>query len=98
MPDSVQDKVFYWIIAAILSIAGWAVTRTYAHDAQLQAIQYQIQAIVQQNGNTISPVVEASLREIREKTNAQADAITKLTEAALDNRKEIGFLKERAPK
>lgn len=98
MSDSVQDKLVYWAMAVLASVAAWAVTRTYAHDAQLQAVQYQIQAIVQQNTNTITPVVESSFREIREKSNNQAETLSKLTEAALENRQQLGFLKEQLAK
>lgn len=78
----------------MIAFTGWLAQRSIAHDAQIAAMQYQLQSVIQINTNTISPVVEASLRELREKTNTDRELIAKLTEIATGNSKDIGYLRE----
>ena len=87
------------ILAAVtIGLVGWLCYRSIAHDAQIQATQYQISAIIATQTNVIPPVVESSLRELRDKTNSDRDMIARLTEIATGNSKDIGYLKERLPK
>lgn len=86
-------------MVAISTLAvSWLMYRSVIHDAQIQSFQYQLQALVQSQSNTISPVVESSLREIRDKTNSDREMIAKLTEIAVGNSKDIGYLKENSRK
>lgn len=82
----------------IISLMGWLCFRSISHDAQIAAVQYQIQSIVQSQSNTIPPVVETSLREIREKTNAQVEMMTQIRIDVRDNQKDIVALKDKLPK
>lgn len=100
--DISPTKIMYAVIGITmtlgLGIGGWLCSRSIAHDAQISAIQFQIQSMIQINGNTISPVIESSLRELRDKTNNDRDLISKLTELATSNAKDIGYLKEQLAK
>lgn len=93
--DASTEKWLQIVSAIVMAAMGWLMWRTVAHDAQLQAMQYQIQSIIQTQSNVIPPVVEQSLREIREKGNAQSEILAKLTQAATSNGLEIGYLKDR---
>lgn len=101
--DDLSPTKVLWAVMGVtltigLGIGGWLCQRSIAHDAQIQAVQYQLSAIILSQANTISPVVEASLRELRDKTNSDRDLIGKLTEIATGNAKDIGYLREQIAK
>lgn len=87
-------------IAGVLLLAwgSWATVSLLSIPSDLRAIQFNLQALQSIQSNTIPPVVEASLRELREKGNTQISAdretLAKLTETAINNAKDIGYLKE----
>jgi hypothetical protein len=96
--DPLQQRWFQIVCSIAILAFSWMMWRSVTHDAQIQALQYQIQTLVQLQGNVIPPVVESSLREIRDKTNSDREMIAKLTEIAVGNSKDIGYLKENSRK
>lgn len=97
--DLSPTKVMWTVLgigtAMLIPFMGWLANRSIAHDAQISAVQYQIQSMLQIQSNTISPVVEASLRELRDKSNEDRKLIQIIAESSSRNTLEIGYLKER---
>lgn len=89
--DKLQGVVFTIVGALLLTWLTWI-------SGSLITIQQRMVSIELNQANVIPPVVEASLRELREKTNSQAaqeaQTIAKLTETAINNAKDIGYLRE----
>lgn len=54
--------------------------------------QLDVQSMAREN--VIPPVVESSMRELREKGNSDRELILKMTELATGNQKDISYLKE----
>lgn len=82
------------IVAGIMVMfCGWLGWRSLAHDEQIKSLQYQIQSVLQVQSNTIPPIVEQSLREIRERINAEQrtsnEYIQKMLEQLTANRGDI---------
>lgn len=58
----------------------------------------QIAVQSMQHENVIPPVIESSLRELRDKTNSDRELILKLTEIATSNSKDISYIREQSGK
>lgn len=78
-------------IAGAVAWMGWLSIMVIGMNSQL-AVQSM------QHENVIPPVIEASLRELRDKTNGDRELILKLTEIATSNSKDIGYLREQGSK
>lgn len=96
--DISPTKILWAVLGLVgtigLALGGFLCQRTISHDAQIAAIQYQIQSVIQIQTNTIPPVIEQSLREIREKGNSQTELLSRLAESSSRNTQEVGYLKE----
>lgn len=70
---------------------AWLVIEHFTLEAKVQAMQLT-------QANIISPVVEASLREIRDKGNTEASGVAsqlaRLTQIATENSKDISYIRE----
>lgn len=86
------------VAAIILPVFGWLCQRSISHDAQIAAVQYQIQAMIVAQTNVIPPVIEGALRELRDKGNKDRDELTSLMSAMTANTKDISYLREQALK
>lgn len=92
MPDSIQERWVQWAMGFIIIGFAWLVIEHFSLDSKVQAIQLT-------QANIISPVVEASLREIRDKGNQEssgvASQLAKLTQIATENSKDISYIKDK---
>lgn len=101
-----EDSSNKWWIGLIITLAlavfgmvvswlSWLTLTVVGHSSELKGLSLN-------QSNVIPPVVEQSLREIRDKTNLEArsnaEALAKLTELAVGNSKDIGYIKERVAK
>lgn len=75
----------------LIAAVAWLVIEHFALDAKVQAMQLT-------QANIISPVVEASFRELRDKGNQEASGVAtqlaKLTQIATENSKDISYIRE----
>lgn len=88
------DRWMQILASVITMLICWLCYRSVTHDAQIQSQQYQIGTILQTQQNVIPPVIEASLRELRDKTNADRDLILAMSQRASDNQKDISFIRQ----
>ncbi len=69
---------------------GWLSLIVFGHNTKIESISNT-------QSNVIPPVVESSFKELREKTNGEAksnaEALAKLTQIAIENSKDIGYIK-----
>lgn len=102
MSDAVQERWFQIVCAIAVTALGWTMVRSVAHDAQISALTYQIQGIVQTSHDVIPPSVEASLRELRDKENQfnskVMEQLGKITENSINNTNQISNIKEQLGK
>jgi hypothetical protein len=102
MSDQVQERWFQIVCSIAVAALGWTMWRSVTHDAQISALGYQIQGVVQSSHDVIPPSVEASLREIRDKENGFNRDImaqlAKITENSINNTNQISYLKEQFAK
>lgn len=73
------------LAAVVVALIGWLCYQSIQQGAQIQSLQYQYSGMIQAQQNVIPPVVEASLRELREKTNTDRDLILKMANTAADS-------------
>lgn len=78
-------------VTALIGWLGWITILTIGNSADIRAI-----ALTQTN--VIPPVVEQSLKELRDKGNVESRAtnelLAKLTETAIGNAKDIGYMRQ----
>lgn len=72
MSDAIKDKWQAIIVALVLGWQGWLSLMVIRMDAKLEVQTYT-------KDNVIPPVVEASMRELREKGNKAAELINLLS-------------------
>jgi hypothetical protein len=91
MPESIQERWVQWVIGLIIAGFAWLTVEHFSLDSKVQAMQLT-------QANIISPVVEASLREIRDKGNTEqagvASQLARLTQIATENSKDISYIRE----
>lgn len=91
MPDSIQERWVQWSVGLQALAIAWLVISHFTLQARVEAMQLT-------QSNIISPVVEASLREIRDKGNAEAlgtsAQLARLTQIATENSKDISYIRE----
>jgi cell division protein FtsB len=92
-----NDRWMQLVAGIAMSLIGYLLWNSVQVTTQMVGLQSQIQLISQVQSNVIPPVIESSLKELRDKTNADRDLIAKLTEIATGNSRDIGYLKERKP-
>lgn len=92
--DQLNERWFQLLYGGFVIIVGWLCYRSITHDAQMQAIQFQISNLIQVQSNVIPPVVEASLKELRDKTNVDRELISRLSESVNANTREISYVRE----
>lgn len=85
--SSLDDKWQAIITAAVMAWLGWLSLMVVGMRSQMD-----VQSMAREN--VIPPVVESSLRELREKGNTDRELILKLTEIATSNAKDISYLRE----
>lgn len=93
-PTKILWAVLGLVLTIVLALGGWLCSRSIAHDAQITAVQYQLQALIQTQTNVIPPVIEAALMELRSKGNSDRELNLKAVEIATGNQKDIGYIKE----
>lgn len=85
--SALDDKWQAIITAAVLAWLGWLSIMVVGMRSQID-----VQSMAREN--VIPPVIESSLRELRDKGNTDRELILKLTEIATGNAKDIGYIKE----
>lgn len=78
------------VFGMLVSWLSWLTLTVVAHSSELKSV-------VLTQSNVIPPVVENSLHELRQKTNEEskssAEATSKLMQIAVENSKDIGYIK-----
>lgn len=91
MTEKAQENWTQWAMGFMILGFAWLVIMHFALEAKVQSIQLT-------QANIISPVVESSLREIRDKGNQEstgvASQLAKLTQIATENSKDISYIRE----
>lgn len=75
------------IATALFAWLAWLSIMVIGMNSQL-AVQSM------QHDNVIPPVIEASFKELRDKTNGDRELILRLTEVATSNQKDISYIRE----
>jgi hypothetical protein len=92
MSESLQERWVQWAMGILIAGFAWLSVEHFSLEAKVQAMQLT-------QANIISPVVEASFREIRDKGNQEssgvASQLARLTQIATENSKDISFIKEK---
>lgn len=89
--SALDDKWQAVVTGAVMLWLGWLSVMVIGMRSQLD-----VQSMARDN--VIPPVVESSMRELRDKGNTDRELILKLTEIATGNQKDIGYLKEQSAK
>lgn len=91
MSEFLESKWPALVATVLIAWVGWLSVNVITLSQQMEGIRIN-------QSNVIPPVVESSLRELRDKTNTQEvsdrELLTRLTETAINNAKDIGYLKE----
>lgn len=85
--SALDDKWQAVVTGAVMLWLGWLSVMVIGMRSQMD-----VQSMAREN--VIPPVIEASLRELRDKTNGDRELILKLTEIATGNAKDISYIKE----
>lgn len=91
MPDSIQERWVQWAMGLMIVGFAWLFIEHFTLKNKVESMQIT-------QANIISPVVEASLREIRDKGNSEASGVAsqlaRLTQIATENSKDISYIRE----